>query len=138
MHRPVTQLLDISGSRSLNAAQSAPVASSAARSDDRPNRSFSGGEETMKRRSFVLCGLAAGVLLAAGGALVQWKPDKPVTIIVPWDAGGSTDQMARVLARELEKALGQTVVVVNKPGASGSIGTKAVLEGAKDGTLIAS
>jgi tripartite-type tricarboxylate transporter receptor subunit TctC len=89
------------------------------------------------------CGLAVGMLLAAvgllaGGVAAQWKPDKPVTVVVPWGAGGSTDQVVRVVARELEKALGQTVVVVNQPGASGAIGTKSVLEGARDGTLIAS
>jgi tripartite-type tricarboxylate transporter receptor subunit TctC len=88
-------------------------------------------------------GLAAGMLLAAAGllassALAEWRPEKPVTVVVPWGAGGSTDQVVRIVARELEKALGQTVVVVNQPGASGSIGTKSVLEGAKDGTLIAS
>ena len=58
-----------------------------------------------------------------------WKPERPVNIIVPWAAGGSTDQVIRVVAGELEKALGQTVVVVNQPGASGSIGTKGVLDG---------
>jgi tripartite-type tricarboxylate transporter receptor subunit TctC len=97
----------------------------------------------MQRRSFVSCGLAAGVLIAAAGpsadsAIAQWKPDKPVTIVVPWAAGGSTDQVVRVVGQELEKALGQKVVIVNQPGASGSIGTKSVFEGPRDGTLIAS
>jgi tripartite-type tricarboxylate transporter receptor subunit TctC len=53
--------------------------------------------------------------------------------VVPWAAGGSTDQMARIVAAEIEPELGQKVVVVNQPGASGSVGTKGVLEGAKDG-----
>ena len=52
----------------------------------------------------------------------NWKPAKPVTIIVPWAAGGSTDQVTRITAAELEKHLGQKVVIVNQPGASGSIG----------------
>ena len=56
------------------------------------------------------------------------EADRPITIIVPWAAGGSTDQVTRVTAAELEKALGQKVVVVNQPGASGSIGTKNALE----------
>ena len=47
-----------------------------------------------------------------------WKPDKPITLIVPWAAGGSTDQVSRVAAAEIEKALGQKVVVVNQGGAS--------------------
>ena len=52
---------------------------------------------------------------------------------MPWAAGGSTDQVTRVTAAELEKALGQTIVIVNQPGASGSIGTKSALDAAKDG-----
>src|SRR6266496_4516855 len=62
-----------------------------------------------------------------------WKPTKPITIIVPWAAGGSTDQVTRVTAAEIEKALGQKVIVVNQPGASGSIGTKNALDASKDG-----
>ena len=76
--------------------------------------------------ALALCGTAAEAQYA-------WKPDRPVTIIVPWAAGGSTDQMARIVASELEKELGQKFVVVNQPGASGSIGTKNALEAAKDG-----
>jgi putative tricarboxylic transport membrane protein len=81
--------------------------------------------------------LLAFAILAAlalpGAALAQWKPDKPITIIVPWSAGGSTDQVTRVVAGELEDALGQKVVIVNQPGASGSIGTKSALDARHDG-----
>jgi tripartite-type tricarboxylate transporter receptor subunit TctC len=83
------------------------------------------------RRYSPLAALAA--MLVAGPALADWKPSKPVTIIVPWAAGGSTDQVTRVTAAELETALGQKVVIVNQPGASGSIGTKNALEAQKDG-----
>ncbi|MFQ5971459.1 MAG: Bug family tripartite tricarboxylate transporter substrate binding protein [Alphaproteobacteria bacterium] len=78
--------------------------------------------------------LAAAVVLgvAAGPAAAEW-PEKPITIIVPWSAGGSTDQVTRVIAGELSDALDQEVVVVNQPGASGSIGTKSALDAAKDG-----
>ena len=62
-----------------------------------------------------------------------WKPDKPITLIVPWAAGGSTDQVSRVAAAEIEKALGQKVVVVNQGGASGSIGTRNALQAPADG-----
>ena len=81
------------------------------------------------------CRIAAALLFAvtAVAAHAQWKPTKPITIIVPWAAGGSTDQVTRVTASEIEKALGQKVIVVNQPGASGSIGTKNTLEAAKDG-----
>ena len=82
---------------------------------------------------------ALGALgIAQPAAAQNWKPTKPITIIVPWAAGGSTDQVIRVTAAELEKEFGQKVVVVNQPGASGSIGTKSVLEGAKDGYTWAS
>jgi tripartite-type tricarboxylate transporter receptor subunit TctC len=76
----------------------------------------------------------AGVLASAGIAPAQeWKPER-ITLIVPWAAGGSTDQVTRVAAAEIEAALGATVVVENQPGASGSIGTKNALE-ANDGGL---
>jgi tripartite-type tricarboxylate transporter receptor subunit TctC len=87
----------------------------------------------MKRT--MLTALAAALLAAApaGAQNYSWKPDRPITIIVPWAAGGSTDQMARIVAAELEAELKQKFVVVNQPGASGSIGTKNALEAAKDG-----
>jgi tripartite-type tricarboxylate transporter receptor subunit TctC len=83
----------------------------------------------MKSRLFV----ALSAVLFSLPAAAQWKPSKPVTIIVPWAAGGSTDQVTRVTAAEIEKSLGQKVVIVNQPGASGSIGTKSALEAPKDG-----
>jgi len=86
----------------------------------------------MGRLAFALAVAAASAALAAPAA-AQWKPAKPITIIVPWAAGGSTDQVTRITAAELEKVLGQKVVVVNQPGASGSIGTKNALEAARDG-----
>ena len=78
-------------------------------------------------------GKAVATKIARPADAQDWKPTKPITVIVPWAAGGSTDQVIRVTASELEKALNQKVVVVNQPGGSGSIGTKSVLEGAKDG-----
>jgi tripartite-type tricarboxylate transporter receptor subunit TctC len=65
--------------------------------------------------------------------MAQWQPDRPINIIVPWSAGGSTDQVTRVVAPLLEEALGTEVVVVNQPGASGSIGTAAALAAPRDG-----
>jgi tripartite-type tricarboxylate transporter receptor subunit TctC len=88
----------------------------------------------MRRILLSLLGSALG--LFASSALAQnyaWKPERPITIIVPWAAGGSTDQMARIVASELESELGQKFVVVNQPGASGSIGTKNATEAPKDG-----
>ena len=82
-------------------------------------------------RTVSLAALALGVALPA--AAQNWKPSRPINLIVPWAAGGSTDQVTRVTAAELEKALGQTIVIVNQPGASGAIGTKSALDAAKDG-----
>jgi len=81
-------------------------------------------------RSVSLVALALGVALPAAA---QWKPAKPVNLIVPWAAGGSTDQITRVTAAELEKVLGQKIIIVNQPGASGSIGTKNAWDAPKDG-----
>ncbi len=78
--------------------------------------------------------VAAALATAACGAVAQqWKPTRPINLIVPWAPGGSTDQITRVTAAELEKVLGQTIVIVNQPGASGSIGTKSALDAPKDG-----
>ena len=83
--------------------------------------------------SFAAATLAVFVAAPATAQDYPWKPDRPVTLIVPWAAGGSTDQMARIVAAELEAELKQKFVVVNQPGASGSVGTKNALEAAKDG-----
>ncbi|MBU7571878.1 MAG: tripartite tricarboxylate transporter substrate binding protein [Hydrogenophaga sp.] len=71
--------------------------------------------------------------VVSASAMAQWKPDRPITLIVPWAPGGSTDQVTRVTAAELEKHLGQKIVVMNQPGASGSVGTKNAMAAAPDG-----
>jgi tripartite-type tricarboxylate transporter receptor subunit TctC len=77
--------------------------------------------------------LLAAALAAAPVHAQGWKPTKPINIIVPWAAGGATDQVTRLAAAELEPALGQKIVVVNQPGGAGSIGTKSAMEAPKDG-----
>lgn len=78
--------------------------------------------------------IAGTALLATAiGAQAQWKPTKPINIIVPWAAGGATDQVTRVAAGELEQALGTKIVVINQPGGAGSIGTMNAMNAAKDG-----
>ena len=88
----------------------------------------------MQRRTLVntLAALAVTAIFA-GPAQAQWKPTKPINLIVPWAAGGSTDQVTRITAAEIEKVLGQKIVIVNQPGAAGSIGTKNAFEAPKDG-----
>ncbi|MEM8855565.1 MAG: tripartite tricarboxylate transporter substrate-binding protein, partial [Pseudomonadota bacterium] len=85
----------------------------------------------MKRLLITAAALAVAVPAFAGD--YAWTPDKPITIIVPWGAGGATDQVTRVTAGVLEDELGQRVVIVNQPGASGSIGKKNAFEAARDG-----
>jgi tripartite-type tricarboxylate transporter receptor subunit TctC len=69
----------------------------------------------------------------------QAYPEKPIKLIVPWPAGGSSDTAARLIAKHLQDRLKQTVLVDNKPGASGNIGTQAVAKAAPDGyTLLLS
>ena len=76
---------------------------------------------------------AAAALAVACSAQAQWKPTKPINIIVPWAAGGATDQVTRVAAGELEEALGAKIVIINQPGAAGSIGTMNAMNAPKDG-----
>lgn len=88
----------------------------------------------MDKRRFLTTTLAGAAVLAfSATAQAQWKPNKPINLIVPWAAGGSTDQVTRVTAAELEKVLGQKIVVVNQPGAAGSIGSKNAWEAPRDG-----
>ncbi len=83
-----------------------------------------------------------GVLLALAGvvaapALAADYPRKPIRVVVPWPAGGPTDAVARVIAQQVSERLGQQVVVENKAGATGTIGSDAVAKSAPDGyTLV--
>ena len=76
--------------------------------------------------------VAAG-LLAPGAAHAQSYPTKPVKLIVPFATGGPIDVMGRLVAQWLSSALGQQVVVDNRPGASGAIGTRAAAAAQPDG-----
>ena len=75
-------------------------------------------------------------LVLAASVHAQGWPARPVTVIVPFPPGGFTDNVTRVVSQELAKALGQPVVVENKPGAGGRIGTDLILNAPKDGYTI--
>lgn len=85
---------------------------------------------------------ALGLSLALGAALpasASTYPDKPITLLVPFPPGGSTDSLARAIATKLQEKLGQTVIVDNKPGATGTVGTAQVKRAPADGyTLLVS
>ena len=84
-----------------------------------------------------LAGALLGAVVAAAGWMPQTVhaayPDRPVTMIVPWGAGGGTDAVARFIATELEKSLKQPVNVVNRTGGSGVVGHQAIASAAADG-----
>ena len=90
--------------------------------------SLSGRRDTLRRVSAFA--LAAGL---AGAAGAQTWPSRPITIVVPFAAGGASDITARLIGQELGPALGTTVVVDNKPGANTQIGTAFVARAPADG-----
>ena len=75
---------------------------------------------------------AAMLALVAGAAFAAY-PDRPITLIVPWGAGGGTDAVARFFGAYLEKELGQPVNVVNRTGGNGVVGHSAIAQGTPDG-----
>ncbi|MDZ4161313.1 MAG: tripartite tricarboxylate transporter substrate binding protein [Burkholderiales bacterium] len=95
----------------------------------------------LRRRALVLAtttALAASALLPLGTAQAQAFPAKPITLIVPWPAGGSTDRHLRTLAEIASTHLGQNIVIENKPGAGGTLGPATMAATAKpDGYTIA-
>jgi tripartite-type tricarboxylate transporter receptor subunit TctC len=84
------------------------------------------------------CGIviAAVAMVAAYPASAQQYPSRTVRLVVPFAAGGTGDIVARVLSDRLAQSLGQTVVVENRPGATGALGSKAVLSAPPDGHTI--
>jgi tripartite-type tricarboxylate transporter receptor subunit TctC len=80
--------------------------------------------------------LAAAVMLAAGLANAETYPAKPITMIVPFAAGGPTDTVARTVASVMSKSLGQQVIIENVGGAGGTIGVGKVVTAANDGYTV--
>src|ERR1041384_4927726 len=84
------------------------------------------------RMRLMFAALIAGLVGAAPACAQDW-PTKQISIVVPFGAGGSADLLARILATHLQARLGQTVLVENRSGAGGSIGTNYVAKAAPDG-----
>lgn len=91
---------------------------------------------TTRRQAFsalAAAALAGAGLLASAGAQAQSYPTKPVTIIVPFAAGGTTDILARIIGQALTTELGQSVIVDNRAGAGGNVGAELVAKSPGDG-----
>jgi tripartite-type tricarboxylate transporter receptor subunit TctC len=81
-------------------------------------------------RRVVLAALGAAFVGMASGVHAQEFPQRPITMIVPWSAGGGSDAVARIIASGLEKELGQPVNVVNRTGGNGVVGHQAIASAA--------
>jgi tripartite-type tricarboxylate transporter receptor subunit TctC len=92
----------------------------------------------LSRRTLLVAALTGACLLPAGASAQAGYPSRPITIVVPYPAGGSNDTFARQVAKELGEQLKQPVIIDNRPGASGNTGTGQVAKAAPDGyTLVA-
>lgn len=85
------------------------------------------------RRSVIFSAAAAMLSLASGHAMAQAWPAKPINLVVPFAAGGTTDVLARAVGVELAKVLGQPVIVESKPGAGATLGADYVAKAKPDG-----
>ncbi|MEF7612719.1 tripartite tricarboxylate transporter substrate binding protein [Aquincola sp. MAHUQ-54] len=87
----------------------------------------------MNRRSALLAAACACAFSSVGAQAPEWPAAKPITYVVPFTAGGSTDVVGRTIAQKLQESLKQTVVVENKPGQGGGIGASYVAKAPADG-----
>jgi tripartite-type tricarboxylate transporter receptor subunit TctC len=96
-----------------------------------PNIELEGFMKTIVRAIAV-----AAFALGSAAAFAQGYPNRPITLIVPWAAGGGTDATARIIGSLLEKELGQPINVVNRTGGNGVVGHQAIASAAPDGYTI--
>src|SRR6476620_2336318 len=80
--------------------------------------------------------IAAGLALLSSGALAQDYPNRPITMLVGYGAGGSTDLAARIVAHHMEKTLGQPITIENRTGGNGLVATNATYNAKPDGYTI--
>jgi tripartite-type tricarboxylate transporter receptor subunit TctC len=79
---------------------------------------------------------AASAVALVGASAQEWQPSRPVTLVVPFPAGGGNDALARLVAERMSKTLGQQVVVENRGGAGGTVATRAIAKSPPDGHTI--
>lgn len=89
-----------------------------------------------RRHALHRLGALSAALAATGSGLAFAQGDRPVTIVVPYSPGGTTDMLGRLIAQQMGSALGRTVIVDNKPGAGTAIGASQVARSAPDGTTL--
>lgn len=85
------------------------------------------------RRLLIIAAIMTAALGLCGGAFAQDYPNRTITLVVPYPPGGGVDVLARVVAEKLSGSLGHQVVVDNRPGGSGLVGTRSVIKAAPDG-----
>ena len=83
-----------------------------------------------------IAGLTLSLLVAAPAAATEAYPSRPITWVVPFGAGGVTDSTARIMAKAMSQIIGQPVLVDNRPGAGGIVGTEYVAAAKPDGYTI--
>jgi tripartite-type tricarboxylate transporter receptor subunit TctC len=91
----------------------------------------------MNARALFAAAVCAAATLHAAGAAAQAWPAKPIRLMVPFPPGGSTDIVARIVAQKLSERLGQSIVIENRGGAGGTIGTALIAKSAPDGYNLA-
>ena len=91
----------------------------------------------MKRRTLLAATAASGLAAMPFASMAQAYPSKPITVVVPFSAGGPTDALARILCQRMGEALGQQLIVENVGGAGGTIGVAKVARAAPDGYTLA-
>ncbi|HEX2887710.1 tripartite tricarboxylate transporter substrate binding protein [Vineibacter terrae] len=91
---------------------------------------------TISRRLLLSSGLTAGALLLPHAATAQAYPDKPIRFIAPFPAGSATDGLARFLGQRMSEAMGQPIIIDNRPGANGIVGAQAAAQSPPDGYTV--
>jgi tripartite-type tricarboxylate transporter receptor subunit TctC len=99
----------------------------------RSNATGQGGSTVSKLDRFLAAAIGAACVAIAGAAVAQTFPSKPIRLVVPFPPGGAVDFYARVVQQPLTDALGQTIVIENKAGASGMVGAELVAKSPPDG-----